>query len=473
MTISNQPFGSAVTETPTAQTSPVSGVDGGTIAKNKKSGKPAPDKRAYFAWHSIGCSMLCKWRALGIACLTFAAILSPSRLFGQPAIVRNFYTTNANIGAPIWTNDTSVHIIGQIGLQINNSDDLIKIKAVSYNWPTDNGPSGTTGIFRNDGSGVLDWSTNFNSLKVTNLYLGSGLTLSYATASTLPILNGSKGLVSLANAVGMLTNNGSGGFGFTTNLTTDITVNNITTTNLTVQNSITLKGKQLGSTHFNGTNVYPTVNFTNSATVTWAFDGSSNITATASGTTVSVNATNVTTPNLQDSATVTWAKSGSNLIATASASGTTVSVNGTNVSTPNWKDTSDITYALASSTNIQPSFAAQSFNAITFSSSTNLNALDCSLGNSLMAAFKCTLTNSAYFTTPTSVPTTPKLIQIWFIQDSTGTRAVTFTNKWFTFPGGVVPTVDTNANAITLCTFATNPFTNGVLSFVGITPQIQ
>jgi hypothetical protein len=317
------------------------------------------------------------------------------------------------------------------------------------------------------------WITNINSLKVTNLYLGSGLTLSYATASTLPILNGSKGLVSLANAVGMLTNNGSGGFGFTTNLTTDITVNNITTTNLTVQNSITLKGKQLGSTHFNGTNVYPTVNFTNSATVTWAFDGSSNITATASGTTVSVNATNVTTPNLQDSATVTWAKSGSNLIATASASGTTVSVNGTNVSTPNWKDTSDITYALASSTNIQPSFAAQSFNAITFSSSTNLNAMDCSLGNSLMAAYKCSLTNNAYFTTPTSVPTTPKLFQIWFQQDSTGTRTVTFTNGFYKFPGGVVPTVDTNANAVTLVTFATNPFTNNVLDFVGITPQIQ
>ncbi len=41
----------------------------------------------------------------------------------------------------------------------------------------------------------------------------------------------------------------------------------------------------------------------------------------SSGTTVSVNATNVTTPNIQDSATVTWAKSGSNLIATASGVG--------------------------------------------------------------------------------------------------------------------------------------------------------
>jgi Repeat of unknown function (DUF5907) len=218
----------------------------------------------------------------------FLLMLFALAAHGQSPLVRNFYTTNANIGAPIWTNDTSVHIIGQIGLQINNSDDLIKIKAVGYNWPTDNGPSGTTGIFRNDGSGTLDWSTNFNSLKITNLYLGSGLTLSYATATTLPIINSSKQLVSLAagtNGQVLTLSSGAPVWADAPGSSSSSPINNLYVTNLyatnvTVQTSITLKGKQLGATHLNGTNVYPVINFTNNSDINYAWDGVSNVTET-------------------------------------------------------------------------------------------------------------------------------------------------------------------------------------------------
>lgn len=186
----------------------------------------------------------------------------------------------------------------------------------------------------------------------------------------------------------------------------------------------------------------------------------------------SVNGTEMAIANLTNSATVTFNVSGTNITATATSSGgTSVYVNGTNVSGPNFKDTSDITYALGASTNVQPSFAAQSWNALSYSG-TNVT-LDASLGNSQAAHYKLALTGAAWMTTPTSIPAVPKMYYVWYQQPSTGTVSVGFTNAGFKFPGGVAPVVDTNANAQTLVVFMTGPFTNSVLNYMGIVPQIQ
>ncbi len=158
--------------------------------------------------------------------------------------------------------------------------------------------------------------------------------------------------------------------------------------------------------------------------------------------------------------------------AAAAGGGGSVTVNATNVSTPNLKDTADITWAIATATNAQPSFAALTWNALTYSASNVV--MDCSLGNSQVAHYKLVLTNSTtQFGIPTSIPTTPKTYWIWFQQDATGVRTVQWTNTTFKFPGATQPVIDTNANAVSLVMFATGPFTNSLLNYVGTQPRIQ
>jgi hypothetical protein len=161
-----------------------------------------------------------------------------------------------------------------------------------------------------------------------------------------------------------------------------------------------------------------------------------------------------------------------NVTIAASASGTTVSVNGTNVTTPNLQDTATVTLAVSGS-NITANAASTTpaFNTLSYSG-TNVT-LDASLGSTEAAYYKLVLTNNAWFTTPSSVPATPKGYQIWVQQPSTGTCLVQWTNVSFVFPGGVQPVVDTNNNAVSVVTFAKGPFTNSVLSYIGIAPQLQ
>jgi len=188
---------------------------------------------------------------------------------------------------------------------------------------------------------------------------------------------------------------------------------------------------------------------------------------------VSVNGTNTPILNLKDTATLSWVITmGTNGEATATVSGGgSVYVDGVNVSNPNFKSGSDIIWTIGGTlTNVIPSLAIQTFNTLTYSG-TNVT-LDASLGNSQAANYKLSLTNATWMTVPTSMPTSPKMFYIWYQQPSTGTVTVGFTNN-FHFPGGVVPTVDTNANAQTLLVFMTGPFTNNALNFMGIVPQIQ
>jgi hypothetical protein len=360
------------------------------------------------------------------------------------------------------------------------------------------GISGTTNVQGQIASGAS--ATNLTLVTPKNAAF-TNLTLSGGTASTLLTLDASKVTVSLANGAGWLTNDGAGGFGFSTNITQNVTINNLTTTNLNVVNLLTISNiittnitvlQTLTTSNFftiNGKNntlivtntlqvsgsyVYPLLAGTGiTLTTNTVAAGQTNITiaASAGGTTVSVNATNVSTPNIQDTATVTWAVSGSNLTATA-AGGGSATVNGTNLSALNLKDSGDVTWSITSATNAVPGFAAQTWNTLAYSGGTNV-VIDCSLGNSLVAYYKLSVTNPVWFSTPTSIPTTPKTFQVWVQQASTGTVACAFTNVSFKWPGGVSATADTNNSAVTVFQFATEPFTNSVLAGFPPLPQVQ
>jgi len=100
--------------------------------------------------------------------------------------------------------------------------------------------------------------------------------------------------------------------------------------------------------------------------------------------------------------------------------------------------------------------------ALTYSGGTNLT-IDGSGGTN----FYVLLTNNAFFATPSNVPAnkaTNTTFTIFFQQDSTGTRTVTWTNASFKWPGG--PTAafqpSTNANAVSYVSFTMSPFTNSI-----------
>lgn len=79
--------------------------------------------------------------------------------------------------------------------------------------------------------------------------------------------------------------------------------------------------------------------------------------------------------------------------------------------------------------------------------------------------FTVTLTNTTFMAAPTEAPSSPTTNTSWtvtFKQDATGGRLVTWTNKFF-FPGGSLGAFqpDTNANAVSMVTITTSPYTNG------------
>jgi hypothetical protein len=280
--------------------------------------------------------MLCKWRALGIACLTFAAIIASPKAIGQaPPVQRNAFTTNSaatmnlSVSHPVYLNPGGVPTTTGSSLFIYNSllDPSGSGDVVFSNAPSITSPTLNTSLTLNYATGstlpVLNsskqlvslantsngfllglsnsapaWITNISSLYITNLYganiyapsVATSMTLSYATATTLPVLNSSKQLVSLAAGTdGQVLTLASGAPawadapGGSTNVVNNYYATNISVTNINAQ-TITLKGKQLGATHLNGTNVYPVINFTNNSDINYAWDGVSNVTETiASG----------------------------------------------------------------------------------------------------------------------------------------------------------------------------------------------
>ena len=100
------------------------------------------------------------------------------------------------------------------------------------------------------------------------------------------------------------------------------------------------------------------------------------------------------------------------------------------------------------------------FTTLTYSG-TNASTVDFAAGS----AFKMLLTNDVFFGAPSNLPGTNYLqtIQIWFVQDGTGGYAPTFTNGSWVISGSGTSTngvggITTNANAISILTFATSPF---------------
>lgn len=172
------------------------------------------------------------------------------------------------------------------------------------------------------------------------------------------------------------------------------------------------------------------------------------------GGSVFVNGTNVTNPNIIDGGNTTWAiQSGTNVVSTANA---------TNDVTYNSITVQSNTFNVAKGGSLTiTNFTRYAYATLTLSG-TNVSAI--SLTNS--SAFKLTLTTNAFFGVPTDLPGTnfQQTIQIHVIQDSTGGRTVTFTNSSWNLAAtdpstNAVPVISTNANAVTLFTFSTSPFT--------------
>ncbi len=226
-------------------------------------------------------------------------------------------------------------------------------------------------------------------------------------AQAQPILKNAVTTNTLANAVGVLTNNGSGGLGFSTNITQSVTYNNITTTNLTVLNQLTVS------------NLFTT-----------------NITVLNNLTVSNIVVTNVTVQN--------------NLVVS-----NLYSVNGN--------------HALLIVTNA----VRMPWVTLTLTG-TNVAQIDLNAGS----MFRVYLAANAYFGTVANHPgtNTSQSIQIALIQDGTGSRTVTMTNTtWFLNGSGsstnAVPSLNTNANGITILSFVTHP-TNSV-ALVGVPATIS
>lgn len=178
----------------------------------------------------------------------------------------------------------------------------------------------------------------------------------------------------IANGIGMLTNDGNGNFGYTTNISQDLTINNLTiNSNLTVQ-SITINSNLTVINSTTTSNLY-------------VVNGKNN--------------TLIVTNYVQ----MPW---------------TTLTMSGSNVSTMD--------------------FASASM-------------------------FKLTLTNNGFINVPSNLPGTnlSQVVQLAVAQDGTGGRSLTLTNSAYVISGfgtstNAVIGLTTNANAVTILTFVTSPF---------------
>ena len=96
----------------------------------------------------------------------------------------------------------------------------------------------------------------------------------------------------------------------------------------------------------------------------------------------------------------------------------------------------------------------------------NVSTVDLAAGS----MFKLTLTNNAFINVPSGLPGTnlAQTIQIHVAQDGTGVRTLTLTNAGWVLSGSgtstnAVPAIATNANAVSVLTFSTSPFSSTLL----------
>lgn len=290
-------------------------------------------------------------------------------------------------------------------------------------------------------------AVSISQAAVTNVSIVSsqGVTNIVRNIITNNVGNGNLLQVVGTNIVGIATNSFAAEGGTVTNFTvinlnvsnffaTNIYSSNFYATNIFATNIYTtnLFATNIYNSNFYTTNVYSSNIFTTNLTV-----NNNNNTFKLNGKDVSfisVNGTNVAPFNLTNSATVTLGVSGTNVTMTASGGG---GGGGASVWIPN--------------------------TALTYSGGTNVT-IDGSGGTN----FFLLLTNTAFFVTPNNVPaskSTNTYFTVYFQQDSTGTRAVTWTNGSFKWPGNNQFQPTTNANAVSYVTFTMSPFTNGI--FIG------
>src|SRR6266436_3204537 len=110
----------------------------------------------------------------------------------------------------------------------------------------------TNSVFKGDGNESTNLygigAINANNGQFTNSLLFNGVQVitnipAVGLANTLTKWVTTNLLSYIPNGVGILTNDGAGNFGWTTNINQDITVNNITTTNVTANNTYVVNGK--------------------------------------------------------------------------------------------------------------------------------------------------------------------------------------------------------------------------------------
>lgn len=157
-------------------------------------------------------------------------------------------------------------------------------------------------------------------------------------------------------------------------------------------------------------------------------------------------------------------------VATGSPTTTNTVINSTTVNSTTI-NSSTVNYHLAKGSQlILTNDLLFAWNVLTMSGS---NVSTISLTNGLM--HKLTLTNNAFINAPTDFPGTNfgRTFQIHVAQDGTGGRTLMLTNSsWRLTPNGStnqVAALTTNANAITVLTFTTSPFSSSLLYGV-VTP---
>jgi hypothetical protein len=176
--------------------------------------------------------------------------------------------------------------------------------------------------------------------------------------------------------------------------------------------------------------------------------------------------------NFTDSASVTWAKSGSNwtvTVITGSSATNAASVTYvTNIFTTNItaitinNETNIFTVAkggrLEVNNTVVTQYVRMPWTTLTMSGS-NISSMDFAASS----MFKVYATNNAFLTAPSNLPGTnvAQVVQLAFIQDGTGTRTLTTTNGSYEMSGSGFSTnqviaVNTNANATTILTFVTS-----------------
>ena len=152
-----------------------------------------------------------------------------------------------------------------------------------------------------------------------------------------------------------------------------------------------------------------------------------------------------------------FAGDGSGLTGVGGGGGTNAPLlNGTNTFT----GTNNFTGSFIA-TNSDNSFSGAGYGSaqqtLSYSSGTNLTV------DASKVLHFVSLTNTAYFAQPSNLSVGSSFTVI-LKQDSTGTRAVTFNTNYWKFPGGVRPSITTNANAYSVLSCIADPYGTNVFS---------